>query len=122
MLIKDFYKVKKFQIGEDTVSALIELNPNHEVYKGHFPGQPVVPGVIQLQIIKELLEKGLEKKLLLGKILSAKYYSMISPVETPEFDVSVQFKLTETGDYKVITLINREKTVFTKARVVFSGK
>lgn len=120
MLIKDFYRFKQFQTTDDIISGAIILNPAHGVYKGHFPGRPVVPGVIQLQIIKEMLEKGLGEKLFLGTIVSAKYYSLISPVETPELDISVQYKLTETGKYKIGAQISRGETVFSKVRAVLS--
>ena len=122
MLIEGFYRIKKFSINDSFIEARIALNPEHKVYEGHFPGQPVVPGVIQLQIIKELLEKGLEKKLRLSKVISAKYYSMIIPGNAPEHDITIQFKLTETGEYKITAEIKRETTVFTKVRAIISIK
>ncbi len=122
MLIPDFYTVVNFHAGENQVNATIRLNANHGVYRGHFPGQPVVPGVIQLQIIKEMMEKGLEKTLLLEKVISAKYYSMIIPGETPELEIFIQLKLTEEGDYKITAQIGREDMVFTKIGVVLSEK
>ncbi|NOX84933.1 MAG: 3-hydroxyacyl-ACP dehydratase [Chlorobi bacterium] len=119
MLIPGFYTIIDFETPENQVRANIELNPDHEVYKGHFPGQPIVPGVIQLQIIKELLEKGLEKKLLLSKIISAKYYSMITPDGYPVLEISVQLKRVETGEYKITAQISRDIAVFTKVRAIF---
>ncbi len=122
MLIPDFYTVVNFHADKDQVNARIRLNPGHEVYQGHFPEQPVVPGVIQLQIIKEMLEKGLKKKLLFKKVISAKYYSMIIPGETPEPEISIQFKRTEEGELKITSQINSGEKVFTKVRGVLSLK
>ena len=122
MLIEGFYRIKKFSLNDSVIEARIALNPEHKVYEGHFPGQPVVPGVIQLQIVKEMLEKGLEKKLLLSKVISAKYYSMIIPGDVPESDITIQFKRTETGEYKITAQIQREDAVFTKVRAIISIK
>jgi len=122
MLIPGFYKIVEFEASENQVRATVELNPDHVVYKGHFPGRPVVPGVIQLQIIKEMLEKGLGKKLLLSRIISAKYYSMIIPGEMPQLDVSIQIKPVEKGDFKITSQINSGEKVFTKVRALLSGE
>jgi len=57
MLLPDFYHIIHLEQSDKQLSAQIRLNPNHEVYRGHFPQQAVVPGVVQLQIVKELLEQ-----------------------------------------------------------------
>ena len=63
-LRNDFYTVKeKKQISEKEISVVIELNQQHAIYSGHFPDQPIVPGVCQIQIVKELLEDLMGKKL-----------------------------------------------------------
>ena len=63
-LKNDFYTVKETASPlENSVKGLIELNAAHIIYKGHFPEMPVVPGVLQIQIIKELLEDHLNKKI-----------------------------------------------------------
>ena len=52
MLLENFYKIIHIKEREDGKQAIeIELNPGHVLYQGHFPGQPVVPGVCTLQII-----------------------------------------------------------------------
>lgn len=53
MLLENFYKIIHIKEREDGKQEIeIELNPGHVLYQGHFPGQPVVPGVCTLQIIK----------------------------------------------------------------------
>lgn len=54
MLLENFYKIIHRKEREDGKREIeIELNPGHALYQGHFPGQPVVPGVCTLQMIKE---------------------------------------------------------------------
>jgi 3-hydroxyacyl-[acyl-carrier-protein] dehydratase len=120
MLLPEFYTIVEFKTTDDKIRAVIELNPGHAVYKGHFPGQPVVPGVIQLQIIRELFEKMTGKECMLSKVVSAKYYSMITPAEFPVLDMTIQFKLIEPEEYKVTAQITSGETVFTKVRAGFS--
>ena len=50
MLIPHFYSVKEFNFTDNQLKAIIELNPAHDVFKGHFPNNPVTPGVCMLQV------------------------------------------------------------------------
>ena len=57
-LLPNFYKVTHSEhINETDWVVQVMLNPQHVIYNGHFPQQPVVPGVCMLQIIKECIEK-----------------------------------------------------------------
>lgn len=68
----------------DTRSFLseIRINPGHEIFRGHFPGNPVVPGVCQVQMIRETIEAVTG---LAGTLLDAdniKFLSVIIPDES----------------------------------------
>ena len=92
MLIEDFYTIGSVISEGYSLNATLKLNENHVVYQGHFPNQPVVPGVIQLQIIKELLETNLNKSLQIVHIIQAKYLRPIIPQEYPELEVNINRK------------------------------
>ena len=54
-LLPNFYKVTHSEhINETDWVVQVMLNPQHAIYSGHFPQQPVVPGVCMLQIIKRV--------------------------------------------------------------------
>lgn len=120
MLIKEFYKIVNLYSSDSRIIATIKLNPDHEVYKGHFPTQPVVPGVIQLQIIKEILEEVLETKLFMGNIIQVKYLIPITPVENPELTFNITSKKTDSNNIKSTTSIGFNDNIFTKAKIVFN--
>jgi 3-hydroxyacyl-[acyl-carrier-protein] dehydratase len=117
MLIPDFYSIQKIDVAVGTITANIRLNPKHEVYKGHFPGQPVVPGVIQLQIVKEILEETLSQQLLMNKVSSAKYLRIITPGNSKELQITIQYSKTEENEFKVNALISSLETIFTKVKM-----
>jgi len=120
MLIKNFYKIAELNSNDLEIMATVELNPDHEVYKGHFPTQAVVPGVIQLQIIKEIIETHLGKKLFMGSLAQVKYLIPITPVEVPVLNISISIKSSEDDTFKTNVLIDFEDAVFTKAKITFS--
>ena len=59
-LLNDFYTVESTQkTAENNLLTTIVLNAEHPIFKGHFEQMPVVPGVCQTQIIKEVLQNEL---------------------------------------------------------------
>lgn len=115
MLLNDFYKI----VGQDSKAARpwvrIRLNPAHEIYKAHFPGQPITPGVCQIQLATELLAWLLNAvELILTDMKSVKYMAVIVPEETPELTVCFQ-KVACIGDTcrTIVSLENGDR-VFSK--------
>jgi len=95
MLMNDFYTVHDIQPGDNTASCLVVFHKSHQIFEGHFPGQPVVPGVCMMQIVKELLQRQLGKTLMLEAAGQVKFLRLITPDVTP--DVLLNWKETETG-------------------------
>lgn len=104
MLLSDLYTIE--QSGRDVngkrLTALIRLNPTHEIFKGHFPGNPVVPGVCIIQILKEILMGQLGNSLVYNNLGSIKYFSVINPEMNGLLNFEIELK--ETGGD--VTLFN----------------
>lgn len=122
MLIADFYTILNFYASANHIKAILLLNKQHEIYKGHFPGQPVVPGVVQLQIIKELVEKSLNCELFLSEVVSAKYLNMIDPKVNEKQSFNIKLTQTEDGHLKFNATITAGELVFTKLIGTFIAK
>jgi len=75
--------------------TVIEFNPDHIVYAGHFPGHPVTPGVIQLQIVHELLEKYFCKDLNLITMTQCKFLKILNPNKTSQLVVHIEYNWTD---------------------------
>jgi 3-hydroxyacyl-[acyl-carrier-protein] dehydratase len=72
-------------------TTTIKLNSDHIVYAGHFPGHPVTPGVIQLQIVHELSERHLRGNLRLLTMSQSKFLKILNPEETSLLTIQVDF-------------------------------
>ena len=66
----------------ESFSVTAELMAGHEIYNGHFPGNPVAPGVCLIQMIKEALEDTIGKKLILQSSDNIKFMAIVTPAET----------------------------------------
>lgn len=95
MLQNNFYYLSSFEPKELGINAVITFNPDHEIFEGHFPGKPVVPGVCMIQIVKELLQQATSKKLLFQKGHQIKFLQLLVPVQDEKVDVNINWKVIE---------------------------
>ncbi|MGV3461385.1 MAG: 3-hydroxyacyl-ACP dehydratase [Flavobacterium sp.] len=96
-LLNDFYKVQGLKAGEGgNHTAIVMLNAGHDIFKGHFPGNPVTPGVCMMQIIKELTQQITGEKLMMKQATNVKFMALINPEATPELKIDLEVK--DMGD------------------------
>ena len=79
MLLKDFYSVFSSTELEGEFITEVEINKDHDLYRGHFPDRPVTPGVILMQLFKEEAERRSNKKLQLVTAANVKFMAVVDP-------------------------------------------
>jgi 3-hydroxyacyl-[acyl-carrier-protein] dehydratase len=122
MFRNSLYKVKQV-ITEDIdskFSVIIELNLSHEIFTGHFPGNPILPGVCMIQILKELLEDHLDSKLILQNASSVKYINVIDPRVNNMIQFNFELAKNENGAIGCKALLNYETLVFCRFKGEFN--
>lgn len=95
MFLDDLFIITNLNFTSETISAEIKINADHSIFEGHFPGSPVTPGVVQLQIVKEILEQHLGKNLQMKTMRTCKFLKVINPIETPVIQIDIRFKREE---------------------------
>lgn len=115
----DLYQIHNPQFADGKLTASVTLDAGHAIFAGHFPGQPVLPGVCQLALVKEVLETHLQKKLLLKKADQVKFMAMVDPRRTPHLELTLQLTETE-GIYTVQALLAAGGIVFLKSKARFA--
>lgn len=92
-ILQDFYTVNSHKSADSTDSIFdITIQKAHPIFAGHFPNNPVTPGVCMLQIIKELSEKQTDRNLLLSKARNIKFMAIINPEIQPKIQVALQIE------------------------------
>ena len=79
MLLNDFYYIDQWQHTENSFSGKVSFNPTHAIFKGHFPNNPVVPGVCMMVIFTELLAKHFSVRLFITEASVIKFLQLIPP-------------------------------------------
>ncbi|MDR0228196.1 MAG: 3-hydroxyacyl-ACP dehydratase [Flavobacteriaceae bacterium] len=114
MLIENFYTVQEVaETASANYVAKIKLNAAHAVFKGHFPNNPVMPGICMIQIIKELSETVLKQDLFMEQVSNVKFMTLINPEKCADLTIEFQINQQE-NQVKVKSSIDFEGTVALK--------
>jgi 3-hydroxymyristoyl/3-hydroxydecanoyl-(acyl carrier protein) dehydratases len=70
--------------------AAVRIPATHPALPGHFPGQPIVPGVVLLQCVLDEGERWLGRALSVRGLLQAKFSAPL----LPEQSADVELRLT----------------------------
>ncbi len=94
----------------------VKLNADHPVYTGHFPGQPVVPGVCQIGMVRELASAVTGKNLRLVAADNIKFLAMIQPEVNGILGVELSIGEKEGDACDVSAVISATDKIFLKFR------
>jgi 3-hydroxyacyl-[acyl-carrier-protein] dehydratase len=115
MLLKDFYKVEKVEnVSEGKYAAVVVLNNQHDIFKGHFPGNPVTPGVCMMQIIKELSQEIVGSSLFMISSSNVKFMALINPEINPTLKLELEISGNLETEIKVKNTTLFDETVALK--------
>ncbi len=85
MLLKDFYTVLHTKQIEGEYITEIRIDKDHRLYQGHFPGRPVTPGVVLMQLFKEEAERQFSCSLELQSASNIKFLAVVDPFQGENF-------------------------------------
>ncbi len=100
MLLDSLYTISRWSTGPGQVEAELEIDAAHPIFKGHFPGQPVLPGVCMIQMVKEVMEKVTGERLFMHKADNIKFLQMVDPTRTHSLTLTVQYQ-TDANELSV---------------------
>jgi len=119
MLSGSFYDIQSFTDNDPgnyprQITAVARLNGSHPIFGGHFPGNPVVPGVCQVQMVRELVEKAIGHPLRLAVSDNIKFLSMINPQQVPQLEFRLTIRQMPEQRFSVSASIVSDTAVFLK--------
>ncbi len=91
MLLNDLYIIESQTGTDDQIIADIRLHADHDIFKGHFPGHPVLPGVCMMEMIAEITGQFLHKSFRISAVPLIKFLRMIDPNKNPTFSVEINY-------------------------------
>ena len=81
--------------NEEYIAAIVTFDPEHPVYGGHFPGQPVTPGVILIGMLRDLVQLAMAKPLMMTEARTVKFHQPLKPVIDQRVSVEISYQTVE---------------------------
>ena len=118
MLLGNFFTINSIERNNNSVNAVLQISPSHPIFKGHFPGLPVVPGVCMVQMVKEVLEYSIDHPTMLTAADHLKFLTIISPEKNNIVHTAIQFDPGD-ADINVSASLFNNSNVFLKIQAIF---
>ncbi|USS88870.1 MULTISPECIES: 3-hydroxyacyl-ACP dehydratase FabZ [Fructilactobacillus] len=113
-------RVDEMTPGESIV-ATKNVTINEEYFQGHFPGNPVMPGVLIIESMAQVASILIlstpefeNKTAYLGSIKNAKFRRMVEPGDVLTFKVTMDKVRNRTGSVSCVAYVGEEKACETK--------
>lgn len=114
MFKEDLFYLKDIIISpeKDNASVIVKLNAEHNIFSGHFPDNPILPGVCIVQMIKEILSEIIKKDVMLVKSNSIKFLNLINPLQNQIINFDFKIRNIDENNIHVSCQIYFESTNF----------
>ncbi len=83
-----FYKIDNIRLLENNETEVsVWINKDYPVYQGHFPGHPITPGVMLVQLCIDVIDSQLGKDYELASAKNVKFILPHYPQESPNLSI-----------------------------------
>lgn len=99
--VAQFFTLETGEKNGNSATYRCRLHPEAPVFKAHFPGFPVLPGVLTLKMVVDAINASQffsTQTLTVQSIGNAKYLAVVNPQETQEVEISVALKAEKNAD------------------------
>lgn len=99
--VAQFFTLESDEKNGNSATYRCRLHPEAPVFKAHFPGFPVLPGVLTLKMVVDAINASQffsTQTLTVQSIGNAKYLAVVNPQETQEVEISVALKAEKNAD------------------------
>jgi len=116
ILLNDFFTINNKESSDTEIWAELFINADHTIFEGHFPNQPVVPGVCMMQMIKEILEEVIGKETNLINAADMKFLAVIDPQKNNLVHASIKYTVPENGIINITASIFKDDLIHFKCK------
>lgn len=99
--VAQFFTLESGEKNGNSATYRCLLHPEAPVFKAHFPGFPVLPGVLTLKMVVDAINASQffsTQTLMVQSIGNAKYLAVVNPQETQEVEINVALKAEKNAD------------------------
>ena len=102
------------------IKAVFRFKKELDLFKGHFPGNPILPGIFQIEMVKYSVEKSFDMSLSIKSVKKTKFSSLIHPEKTVYLDIMVNKE--GNGLFNVKATLRVDDTIAGKTNMILTER
>ena len=108
-------------LSKQDASSLLDIKvlASSPVFEGHFPENPILPGVLMVEAVRSSLNQLFSQEFHLKSALSIKFLAVVNPYEYPEVQLRINHTSGQEG-LKIDAVLFSGEKVFFKMKGVYS--
>lgn len=115
-------RILEMDLQNDRILGVKNVSINEPFFQGHFPGEPIMPGVLILEALAQtggilMYEKGYTQMKVLASIRNAKFRKLVRPGDVLYIEAWALHLSPRGGKIKGEARVNNEKAA--EAEIVF---
>ena len=95
------------ETGEGSLLAQVRVSGNSPWFSGHFPGNPILPGIAQLKMVVDAIAAFRKQNLCIQGLNRIKFKDIVRPGEV----LSIQVFAADASDQYAFRITSRDKEV-----------
>lgn len=116
-------KIIELDLEEETIVGIKNVTINEPFFQGHFPSEPIMPGVLIIEALAQtggilMYEKGYTEIKVLASIKSAKFRRIVRPGDVLRMEVKATHLSKRGGKLYGVAMVDGEKAA--EGEIIFS--
>jgi 3-hydroxyacyl-[acyl-carrier-protein] dehydratase len=114
--MSNLYSFHNLQSIAGAFRAEVGFDASHPVFAGHFPGQPIVPGVILVEILTSVVAEVTGKQVIIKEASVIKFLQVIDPLAHPTVVLEGTINEDDAGNFKADATFRQGELLFAKMK------
>lgn len=121
-MMKEMFTIQSYDTKEENLFGhLLRFDEAHEVFAAHFPGNPIVPGAVLVDVMRAVATDILGVEAQVVTVKNAKFITVIVPQSNVELKVKTSYT-TSGEDYLFKSVIADEGKIYAKFDLLVKGR
>ena len=113
-------EISVVKVTPQQIHAVFQFDGKLDLFKGHFPENPILPGIFQIEMVKYALEKSFGAGLNIKSVKKTKFSNLIHPEKNVELDIAINSEKTNLLAVKAVLRV--DETIAGKINLVLTEK
>lgn len=118
-VFNELIQLERIQNNEASQEFRVHVNPDDHIFDGHFPGQPILPGVVIAECVKRAVALAVQAPIKTEKLSFVKFMNPVVPSANSVLELNLQISSTE-GQVKASAVLSEGDKTYSKVKGIYT--